>query len=80
MPPARRAPGNAPNEKNSQIRELPPRPAAQRPRFPAPQESDDKGERKLEVSGTPEQCQAAHHLVNSYLAMGRAPPAFPVMG
>lgn len=48
-------------------------------RVQLPGEADEKGERKLEISGTPEQCQAAHHLVNSYLAVGRAPPAFPAM-
>jgi hypothetical protein len=47
-------------------------------RVQLPGEADEKGERKLEISGSVEQCQAAHHLVNSYLAMGRAEPAFPV--
>ena len=41
-------------------------------------ELGEKGERRLEVSGGLEHCQAAHHLLNSYLAMGRAQPAHPI--
>lgn len=55
----------------SQIRQL----TGTRVHLPSGQSPD--GLRTLEISGPEESCQAAHTLVNQFLAVGKCPPAMP---
>jgi transcription antitermination factor NusA-like protein len=55
----------------SQIRQL----TGTRVHLPTGQSPD--GLRTLEISGPEESCQAAHTLVNQFLALGKCPPAMP---
>ena len=55
----------------TQIRQL----TGTRVHLPTGQSPD--GLRTLEISGPEESCQAAHTLVNQFLAIGKCPPAMP---